>query len=100
MSRVRSADSGTVQSDNLNSLHSLLPFDDHRSSTYYRHVAELFSEYSLTDFVIHFCRLAIDSSDDDEVDQDLWDILFMGQVSLGLYEDAYMTLLEAPNRDL
>ena len=68
--------------------------------TYYRHLTHLLSACSSPLPVIHFAHLAIAAGGES---RDVYTALFLSQVSLGLYEDAYTTiaaLSSTPHLDL
>lgn len=86
--------------DDASGISSVLPVDIAGSlSRYYRHVVDLFLERDIHAAVVSFATLALDAAadeGDDDVDE-LWAIQFTGNVDLGLYEDAYVSLMAVPS---
>lgn len=71
---------------------------------YYRHIVALFVEAGVDSSVVKFARLAIESLaeegiTEENVEKDLWLKLFRSNAALGLYEDAYTTLMTAPHNE-
>jgi len=99
VSRIDRAD--TVSSDG--SLAGLLPASagDTGLTAYYRQLTRLFSEHSVDGPVAYFGQLAIDSTaPDDPSVRDLWTKVFLANLAVASYEDAYSVLSSCPHLDL
>ncbi|KAF8335076.1 nucleoporin Nup120/160-domain-containing protein [Cantharellus anzutake] len=66
--------------------------------SYWRHLIGVFDGFSLAAQVARFARLALECTDPLEV-SDLWLRLFKADVDLGLYEDAYETIIRNPSNE-
>ncbi|KAK4699982.1 hypothetical protein P7C70_g6268, partial [Phenoliferia sp. Uapishka_3] len=65
---------------------------------YYYRVTELFIERNLDQAVVTFASLALEASAEEGIEetQELWEMLFVAQIDLGMFEDAYVTLMGIP----
>ena len=98
---VSSADNNQ-RLDQESGISHVLPVDIAGSlGRYYRHVVSLFVEHGVEISVVKFAGLSLDSfaeegMEDEVILKDLWLKLFKSNASLGLYEDAYNTLMMVP----
>jgi nuclear pore complex protein Nup160 len=68
---------------------------------YYRHVSLLFEHHGQDGPVIYFGQLAVRSArSSDFATKDILTKVFMANVALGLYEDAYSILTNTPSLEL
>jgi len=97
----RDASANSSQTDG--SLASVLTLDGQGPSImlYYRHITRLFEDAGHDQPVAYFGQLAIDATtpDDPEV-KDLWTKVFLANVSLQAYEEAYTVLTRLPHLEL
>jgi nuclear pore complex protein Nup160 len=99
------ADENNVRLDEDSGISHVLPFEVAGSlGRYYRHVVALFVEHGVDAAVVKFARLAIEvlaeeGIEEENVEKDLWLKLFRSNAALGLYEEAYTTLMTAPHDD-
>jgi nuclear pore complex protein Nup160 len=96
-------DEEKVRLDEDSGVSRVLPFEVAGSlGRYYRHVVALFVEQGVDAAVVKFARLAIEALaeegiTEENVEKDLWLKLFRSSAALGLYEEAYTTLMTAPH---
>jgi len=85
--------------EDMQSLRIVLPgtVDHGAEHTYFTHLASLFEEAGWQDHVIKFTKLAIRAMPADLDSSELWYKIFRGYVSMGEFEDAYMSLVATPN---
>ncbi|ORY31381.1 nucleoporin Nup120/160-domain-containing protein [Naematelia encephala] len=70
-------------------------------TNYWRHVARIFQEHGVDAAVVRFGHLALRSAPGKASDmKDVWTKVFLANVSLGSYEDAYSVLCDTPHHDL
>jgi nuclear pore complex protein Nup160 len=67
---------------------------------FYLHASALFKAASLTDYDVHFARLALSNAPPDWDTTDLWNTVIRGTTDLGYWDDAYATLMSAPHDSL
>lgn len=68
---------------------------------YYRHVIELFDQRNHHGPVVYFGQLALRAAKtDDFVTEEIWTKIFLSNIALGLYEDAYSILTASPSFEL
>lgn len=106
---TRCTDEDSARLDDDACLVPVLPIDcPSTPSGYYRHVATVFDEQAEADLAVaHFCELALSVTDDpqgqqlaDRTAEELWARLFQAYSGLGLFEDAYKTLMRIPAEEL
>ncbi|ORX40189.1 nucleoporin Nup120/160-domain-containing protein [Kockovaella imperatae] len=73
--------------------------NEDRLTSFYRHVTSLFEEHGLDDFVVTFGEMALNSTGEDDL-KDIRTKVFLANLSLKAYEDAYVVLNGASNMDL
>ncbi|KAG8902782.1 hypothetical protein FRB99_004117 [Tulasnella sp. 403] len=89
-----------MDDEDRDALSAVLPLQDRHLVVYYQHVVALFQERSLDGHVITFAKLAIGAHPVPEMTAELWDTVFKAYLTLGLYEEAYMTMVSVPHTDL
>ena len=68
---------------------------------YYKDVSKLFDDHSAHQAVVHFGKRAIKALPPNvKSSRDIWTRIFLSQVALGVYEEAYSTLTSSPFSDL
>lgn len=85
------------------SLASILPFASGPNglSSYYSKVCDIFKSYGIAKAAANFGQLAIDTaSGDAPPSRDLWTKVFMANLELSLYEEAYAVLTSLPFVDM
>ncbi|KAG9016926.1 hypothetical protein FRB93_009456 [Tulasnella sp. JGI-2019a] len=87
-------DRALTETPGKTALAEVLPFTDPLDlCRYYQHVAELFEELSFHEYLVKYAKLAIDTNVSGQSTELLWEKLYHGYVALGLYEEAYMTVM-------
>ncbi|KAI0245682.1 nucleoporin Nup120/160-domain-containing protein [Lactifluus subvellereus] len=67
---------------------------------FYLHSSTLFKSASLTDYDVHFARLALSNAPPDWDTTDLWSTVIRGATDLGYWDDAYAALMSTPHDSL
>jgi nuclear pore complex protein Nup160 len=81
-------------------LEEILPAGTNASQfSFYCHVAELFTTRSVRHEVL-FSQLALSVSPHNTDTKHLWTSVITGSITLGLYDDAYTSIVAAPYEDL
>lgn len=63
---------------------------------YYQHVAEVFEELYLNEYLVKYAKLAINNNVSGQSSELLWEKLYLGYVALDLYEEAYTAVMATP----
>ena len=98
------AEAGLSDADR-DALASVLPSGDllHSECEYFLHAAEIFRNHNLISHEISFTRFAISTWPEgealNEVSITSWASVIKGHADLGLYEDAYCSLIASPHLD-
>ncbi|KAG8865283.1 hypothetical protein FRB96_000173 [Tulasnella sp. 330] len=90
-------DRGLYETPGKTGLVEILPFPEPFDLYgYYQHVVELFEELFFNEYLVKYAKLAIDSNVSEQSSELLWEKLYHGYVALGLYEEAYTTVMATP----
>lgn len=70
------------------------------AATYLRHLVQVYSDLGQDGPVAHFGQLALRAGEEGSKDADIWTRVFLANIALRQYEEAYSVLASAPFLDL
>lgn len=74
--------------------------DSDPTGSYYKHLVQVFRDLGQDGPVAHFGQLALRSGDTAAENTELWTKVFLANVALGQYEEAYSVLASTPSLKL